>query len=272
VKVRKNELVAAKRRVKLFITLDDGVTPAPAASSFAAVAASVALTGTHLATLTWAAATGIVGNGKTIALASDGSGAGSLTVTAGAYVFHFASGTTTMANFVTAAAGVFTFSGHTPADVLSAGDVQGPLTLAGGAEYGWEVSAGSSTFAPATGTVTNCTRAVGTGIDGCFQYEATQAEVNLTASEFTVKLEYPGFRTAIVTCEMNDAEDFASISEGSRTYGDSQRLHSSVLAGKVQNFGTGTLAFRSLDDAKTRLTVLTSALGRIASTIGDLLP
>ena len=123
-KVRKNETIAAKRRVKVFVTLDDGVTPAPASSLFAAVAASVALTGTHAATLTWNL-TGIVGNGKTIALVADGTGAGSLTVTGNAYVFHYATGVTTMANFVTAAAGVFVFSGHTPTDVLAAtGDTQ----------------------------------------------------------------------------------------------------------------------------------------------------
>lgn len=267
---RKNAPVAAKRRVKVYIWLDDGSGPAPAASTFAAVAASVALTGTHHATLTWLVA-GLAGNVKTITLAADGAGVGSLTNAGNAYTFHYATGVTTMANFVTAAAAVFAFSGHTPADVLvSPGDTQGPLALVGGIAYGWEVSQSTPTFAAAAGTVTNCTRADGTGIDGLFQYEFTQAELNFLGSEVTLRLEYPGFRADVATCEMNDAADFDSIAEGSSTYGDFQRLATWVLAGKVQDFGSGVLAFRNLSDTKTVLTSFTSSLGRIAIAVGDL--
>lgn len=270
-RTRKNEAIAAKRRVKLYITDPDGV-PVPAATSFAAVAAHVALTGTHHATLTTLTA-GLIGNAITISLVAGGSGVGSLTNVGTAYTFHYATGVTTMANFVTAAAAVFAFSGHTPADVLvSAGDTQGPLALTGGIDSAWEVSQGTTTFATATGTITNCTRAFGTPIDGLFQYEATQAELNYLGSEFTVKFEYPGYKTLVVTSDMNDAADFDSIGEGSNTYGDKARLWSSVLAGKVQNFGSGMLVFRDLADTKNRLTVLTSTLGRIASSIGNLLP
>lgn len=270
-RTRKNEAIASKRRVKLYITEDDGVTPADHATSFAAVAAHVALIGTHHATLTTLTA-GLVGNAITISLVAGGSGVGSLTNVGTAYTFHYATGVTTMANFVTAAAAVFAFSGHTPADVLaSAGDTQGPLALTGGIDSAWEVSQGTTTFATAVGTVTNCTRAFGTPIDGLFQYEATQAELNYLGSEFTVKFEYPGFKTLVVTSDMNDAADFDSVGEGSNTYGDLMRLAVSVLAGKVQNFGSGLLVFRDLADTKNRLTVLTGAIGRIASTLGDLL-
>lgn len=269
---RKNEATAAKRRAKIYVTLDDGTAPAPAATTFPAIAAFVALTGTHHATLTWNA-TGVVGNAVTIQTIADGTGTGSLTHTGNAYVFHYQTGVTTMANFVTAAAGVFAFTGHTPADVLaSTGDTQGPLSLAGGVAYGWEVSQGASTFVAATGTVTNCTNAASVGIDGLFQYEATQSELNFLASEFVVKLQYPGFKTTVYTFDMNDAADFDSVDEASHTYGDTHRLQSSVIAAKVADFGTGTLTFRDLLDTKNRLTVLTSAIGRIASTIGDLLP
>lgn len=263
---RKNEGFAAKRRVALFLYADDGVTPAPLATSWASVAASVALTGTHHATLTYSPA-GSAGNSITVTLTADGSGVGSLTLSGSAYTFHYQSGVTTMANFLAAASGVFTFSGHTPADVLvSPGDTQGPLALAGGLDLAWQVRAGGTSYANAAGTWMN------TGVDGEWIYEATQAELNFVGSEFGVKVQRAGFLMRIVTCDMNDAADFDSIGEGSNTYGDLMRLVVSAIASKVSGFTTGTLAFRSLDDTKTRLTVLTSTVGRIASIIGDLSP
>jgi len=270
---RKNESIAAKRRVKVFVYQDDGITPAPAATTFAAVAAHVALTGTHHATFTENTG-GAHANGWTISTVSGGSGVGSLTIVGGtAFTFHYQSGVTTMANMVAALALYFTASGYTGTDVLvSAGDTQGPLTLAGGVDYGWEVSLGNSSFQLAIGTATNCLRNLGTGIDGCWQYEFDQSELNFLGAEAQIKLEYPGFKTQIVTCDMNDAADFDSLDEASHTYGDTHRLHSSVLAGKVQNFGSGTLAWRDLADTKTRWTTLTSTLGRIGAIIGDLLP
>ena len=109
-------------------------------------------------------------------------------------------------------------------------------------------------------------------VPGVYQYEFTQAELNFVGSEVQLKLEYPGHRTLVQTCEMNDAADFAAIDENGSTYGDTHRLQTGVLAGKVQNFGTGVLGFKSLDDAKTRITGTTDSSGRIAKTIGDLTP
>jgi hypothetical protein len=96
------------------------------------VDASVALTGTHHATLT-SVLSGTAGNAVTFTTAAGGSGVGALTVIGTAYTFTYATGVTTMANLVTAVAGVFVVSGDTPSDVLaSAGDTQGPLALTGG--------------------------------------------------------------------------------------------------------------------------------------------
>lgn len=270
-KFRKNEPIAAKRRVKVFIRDANG-DPIAIGASFAALAAAVALTGTHHATLTWNA-TGLAGNAITISLLNDGTGTGSLTHTGGAYTFHYQSGVTTMANFVTAAAGVFTFSGHTPADVLThAGDTQGPLALVGGSPYAWEVSQSSSTFVAAAGPVTNCTNASGVGIPGLFQYEFTIPELSFLGSEASLKFEYYNCQTHVMTCEMNDAADFDSIAENGKTYGDMDRKKTAALTGLVQNFGSGVLAFKSQDGAKTRFTGTTADVGRIAVTDGDLTP
>lgn len=266
---RKNESIAAKRRVKIYVYQDDNITPAPTTETFAAVAAHVALTGTHHATLTWNA-TGLGGNAITIELVADGSGTGSLTHVGSVYKFHYQTGVTTMANFVTAAAGVFTFSGHTPADVLaSTGDTQGPLALAGGVDFGFEVSQGSPTYQAAVGTWSFCTRNFGTAIIGCIQYEFTQPELNFLGSEVQLKLEYPGYKTEIYSFDMNDAADFDSIAEGAWTHGDFSRLAASILGGKVQNFGSGTLAFRNLSDTKVMLTSVTATIGRIAVIVGS---
>ena len=168
----KNESIAAKRRCAILVYTADGVTPLPKATFLGVVAASVALTGTHLATLS-STQSGSLGNGKTISLVADGAGTGSLTVSGNAYTFHYLSGTTTMANFVTAATSVFTFSGHTPADILvSPGDTQGPLTLAGGVDYPLTVRDELVAYGATLGTLTNA------GVDGVWVYEATQAETN----------------------------------------------------------------------------------------------
>lgn len=73
----------------------------------------------------------------------------------------------------------------------------------------------------------------------------------------------------------SDASAFAAAvwalsGEGSATYGDLIRLVAGVLAGKVSNFTTNTLAFKSLDGTKTRVTVTKDATGRTAIVIGDL--
>lgn len=65
---------------------------------------------------------------------------------------------------------------------------------------------------------------------------------------------------------------WGAILEDSHTAADLLRLLVSFAAGKVQNFSTGTLAFRNLADTVTRFTIVRSALGRISSTINNLLP
>jgi hypothetical protein len=199
VKFRKNEALAAKRRVAVFIYQDDGVTPAPLATNWAAIAAKVTLVGTHVATLT-AATPGAASNNISIALVADGAGVGSLTNVGTAYTFHYATAVTTMANFVTATAAVFAFSAYTATDVLvSPGDTQGSLALTGGFDLAWQVRQGGVVYTAAAGTFTS------TGVDGEWIYEATQAELNVLASEFGVKVARVGFLTRIVTCELNDA-------------------------------------------------------------------
>ena len=54
------------------------------------------------------------------------------------------------------------------------------------------------------------------------------------------------------------------------TPGDIIRLMVSILAGKVSDFRTGTLAFRDLLDTKTRWTVVTDPSGRISLIPGNL--
>jgi len=66
---------------------------------------------------------------------------------------------------------------------------------------------------------------------------------------------------------------WAAVSEGSATYGDSIRYLAGVVGGKVQNFLTGTLVFKSpFNPAKTRATVTCDETGRLSSTPGDLTP
>jgi hypothetical protein len=61
------------------------------------------------------------------------------------------------------------------------------------------------------------------------------------------------------------------VGEGAHTYGDLMRGMVSVLMGKVQDFGTGVLAFRNLADTVTRYTSTRSALGRIGAVINNLI-
>lgn len=58
--------------------------------------------------------------------------------------------------------------------------------------------------------------------------------------------------------------------EDSYKLGDLIRLLTGIFAGKVTNFETGTLAFRSLNDTVTRLTVTTDSTGRVSNTVGTL--
>lgn len=183
------------------------------------IAAIAILTGTHHATVQ-ASATGSAGNALTFATAADGSGTGSLTSSGNAWTFHYATGTTTMANLATAlaASGVLALvaGSFTGSDVLaSTGDTQGPIAFTGG---------------------------------------------------------FDGFKMTITVCEMNDAADFDTIDENGHTYGDTHRLQTAVLANVDSGYDTGTIPFKSMDAAKTRLTGTTAATGRLTSTVGDLTP
>jgi len=71
---------------------------------------------------------------------------------------------------------------------------------------------------------------------------------------------------AIVTAVFN------ALVEGSVTFGDSVRALLSLTGGPVGDFNTGTLVFKSLNGAKTRLTITTDDSGRLVTTIGDLSP
>ncbi len=63
---------------------------------------------------------------------------------------------------------------------------------------------------------------------------------------------------------------WSAIGEGSNTYGDLIRGVTSAVIGRVTNFLTGTLVFKSLNAAKTRWTVTTNTTGRLTLTVGDL--
>jgi hypothetical protein len=63
---------------------------------------------------------------------------------------------------------------------------------------------------------------------------------------------------------------FNTVIEIYSIFGDSVRGAMSALVGKVNNFTSGTLVFKSLDGSKTRWTVTTNETGRLTSTKGDL--
>lgn len=74
------------------------------------------------------------------------------------------------------------------------------------------------------------------------------------------------------TAVANAAAVWAATQEGSTQYGDAMRLMTAVLAGKVQDFTSGTLIFLAMDGSKPRLTVVTDQTGRRTSTPNDLTP
>ena len=114
------------------------------------------------------------------------------------------------------------------------------------------------------------------GLPGHFTYEASQTETDTVTSEYAVMVDGPGYQRrnsagGYTTIDaVGDFQGFETIAEGAYTYGDLIRLNTGVLAGRVLNFTTGTLAFKSLDATKTRLTVTVDATGRLTSTPGDL--
>lgn len=65
---------------------------------------------------------------------------------------------------------------------------------------------------------------------------------------------------------------WAAISENGTSFGNQWRGIFSVIAGKAQDYRTGTIAFRSMADSKTRATGIVDARGRISVTWNDLDP
>ena len=61
-----------------------------------------------------------------------------------------------------------------------------------------------------------------------------------------------------------------SVVEGTRTVAQTMRGLWSLGLTKASGFNTGTVALRSADDTKTRVTVATNATGRTGVTVGDL--
>lgn len=84
-------------------------------------------------------------------------------------------------------------------------------------------------------------------------------------SEFSV-LPAPGTSTSSSVA----AAVWSQVGEGAHAYGDLVRLLVGVLAGKTDNYTTGTIRARSLNDAKTRITWTVDETGRLTATIGDL--
>lgn len=104
---------------------------------------------------------------------------------------------------------------------------------------------------------------------GSYLYEATQAEINYDGSYFALRFAKTNYKDMIEPVELY-VREIDELIEGSYSVADILRLIASMNAGPVQNFQTGTLAFKSLDGSKTRNTVTTNATGRTAVVPGDL--
>lgn len=92
---------------------------------------------------------------------------------------------------------------------------------------------------------------------------------SLTSAAFaTDAIAAAAVKADTVTKIANDV--FNTVIEIYSIFGDIVRGAMSALVGKVSNFTTGTLVFKSLDGSKTRWTVTTDETGRLTSTKGDL--
>lgn len=63
---------------------------------------------------------------------------------------------------------------------------------------------------------------------------------------------------------------WAAIGEGAHTFGDLVRLIVGIFAGTTTDYTTNTIAAKSLNGAKTRITFTVDETGRTAITVGDL--
>jgi hypothetical protein len=197
---RKNESIASKRNLDTFVYQLDGVTPALAATNWAAAKAICPLIGTHAATVR-VVAPGVAGNTYSFTTKADGSGSGSLTHSGHDYVYHYQSGVTAMHNVVDVlfADGTLELVGgtYTAGDTLAAtGDTQGPLLFTGGLDLAFKVRGNDGSgsegvvYADAAGTFTNTTLA-SIGVDGEWIYQFTQAELNFVGANVGVMVVRP---------------------------------------------------------------------------------
>ena len=110
------------------------------------------------------------------------------------------------------------------------------------------------------------------GIDGEFLYEASQEETDFVGSEAVVSIfghaTYDGYTTVMVD---NAASALAGVGEGDNSIADLIRGIWAVVAGPVEDFTTGTYAFKDpTTGLKTRLTVTSDETGRKIVIVGDL--
>lgn len=260
-----NETLASKRRADLIIYQDDGVTLAPRGTDFTGfiyVAAS---------SPDFDAAAGTLTNKRRPLTFSD------LTISS---VDTGADNVTSVAHGLETGDGVSRLTnsgGAVPAGLATATDyyiIKDDVDKVGFATTLANAYANTRINITGSGSGTNkivkVTNFTQRGLDGFFQYQATQAETNVDGSEFSILVEMSGYAPAYTSVTMGLDTSFESAAEGSYTYGDLLRLMTGVLAGKVSNFNTGTLVFKSLDGGKTRLTVTTDSSGRLTVTPGDL--
>jgi hypothetical protein len=126
------------------------------------------------------------------------------------------------------------------------------------------------------GTGTHTIQAAGAlterGIDGLFEYEASQSETNIDTSEWDVYVDTGTYEAYSTIAPSTGATDLMnSLVEGSLTLGDTIRGMWAVLAGKVTNYATGSYTYKDPSTGTIdRLTFTTDATGRLTVTIINL--
>lgn len=270
----KNEAIASKRKVRVFMYLDDGATPAPWQTDWTGCVWVDQSTGNAvLATGTFLYDTRSFAFSDQTITAFPGSNNATIT----GHVFHDANG-----NGVSGIGPVrLTTTGTLPAGLATATDYYlvwvdantvAFATTAANAGAGTKIAISGS----GSGTI-KITAAIAPfvtvmPIDGSFTYTAPQTETNFDGSELALHVEKTGMHKTEVTVNiLTSASDaFSAVGEGANTYGDLIRLMVGILAGKVSNYTTNTFAFKSLDGSKTRMTFTVDQTGRLTNVPGDL--
>lgn len=284
-----NQATAALRKVTIYITETDGVTPAPASSDWTAQqAATAALSSTNLSGAIVQATAGKAGNSTTLTLVSGGtagiSGSSGAAVTA---TFVASTTTVTALNALLGTVGLNLKTGtFTGANVLASGDAGGPFSFSGGADIAFGVrSSGTVQYAAATGSWTSALDQEGNALDGEWEYTFTQAETNVAGDELLLRFDRTGFVSQVLSLPMQQPSNVGTLTsaaiqsvwegsaiEGSYTPGDLMRLFSAIFAGTTSDYRTGLIIIKSLDGSKTRVTItaVEGSAGRTAVTVGDL--